>query len=357
MLEFDFIKNDDSGFFKLHGAYENRNDTTFTIDNWWSRQYQQKKSEYLNDHFILRGLLVKGSNQYNYSFYNEINAEEIFECKNGYFFRFYWEDFKPSYNFKGMHYIDSLTNQIRDLQHILDSSKTKLICVIAPDKARLYPEYLTENYKENESLHPNNYQAFLKNFKEKNINHIDFNNWYQLIKDTFDIPIFTKNGVHWTQSASAYAIDSMQKYMEYHSKKDFPNIVLKNKHFKIRPWQPDVDASEIMNLLWAPNEVDIPYFNASVDDSTLSKPKVLVISDSFWDAPSWSGYDKLLFEKQEYWYYNRTLRNYVDPERPINEKDYLNLDQYDYIVVLATETNLSEFGWGFFNRAIQAQQK
>lgn len=352
IIDVDFITNDNSGLFKLHGAYEKRKDTTLTVENWLSQNYQQKKSNYLNDHFTLRGLLVKASNQYNYSFYDEINAEEIFKCKNGYFFRFYWKDFKPSYNFKGEYHIDSITNQITELQQILDSNNTKLLCIIAPDKGRIYPEFLTDNYKENESLNPNNYQVYLENFKRKKINYIDFNNWFQLIKDTFQIPIFAKNGVHWTQSASAFAIDSIQRYMEHHSKANFPNIILKNKHFKLRPWQPDVDASQTMNLLWAPDELDIPYFNAYANDTTLSKPKVLVVSDSFWDAPSWSGYDKLLFHKQEYWYYNRTYRNYIEPERPLEEKDYKKLYEYDYIIVLATEMNLSDFGWGFFNKAI-----
>lgn len=355
-LDHEKIKNHESGIFKLHGAFEKKKDTTLTASNWFNRIYQQRKTAYLNEEFFPRAVFVKASNQYNYSLFSEISAKEIYECKEGYFFRYYMDDFKPSYNFKGDKHIDSITNDIIRLQQLLDSNNTKLLCVIAPDKGRIYPEYLTDNFKEDESRNPNNYQAYLKCFETKRINYIDFNDWYAQIKDTFQIPIFSKNGVHWTQSASSFAIDSIQNYMEHTSGDKYPDLVLKNKHYKLLPWKPDVDASETMNLLWPPDEIRIPYFNVSVNDSTLNKPKVLVISDSFWDAPSWSGYDKLLFQNQEYWYYNRTFRNYIDPERPISNKDYERLLEYDYIVVLATEMNLSDFGWGFFNKSLEVLQ-
>ena len=78
---------------------------------------------------------------------------------------------------------------------LLDKKGTKLVSIIAPDKARVCSEYLPDNFKENELKINNNYKEFLKQFDDKKIAHINFNDWFLQIKDTLQIPVFAKNGI------------------------------------------------------------------------------------------------------------------------------------------------------------------
>jgi len=110
-----------------------------------------------------------------------------------------------------------------------------------------------------------------------------------------------------------------------------------------------------MNLLFQPRTFNMAYPEIRFEsDEGKTKPSLVVISDSFY----WGLYSMRmgnLFADNHFWYYNKEIypENF---DNPFTTKD-VNLQEeilkYDIIIILSTDANLSNFGWGFIENAYE----
>lgn len=336
-------------FFPLKGAVSLPANVVFEKKDWISGDYQQKKEEYLNAGFGLRSLFVRANNQIAFNLFKKAKANGVIIGKDNYL---YEEAYIKAYYGKDYLGDDSIAHTINRLKFISDTLNKlgkQLLVVFAPGKASFYPEYIPDAFlPKNEKT---NYKMFSLKAKESGLNTIDFNKWFIDNKAKSKYPLYPKYGIHWSVYGAILAADSLTKKIG-----DLRHIVLpKIKITEInmaKPFDSDYDIADGMNLLLKNSSFEMAYPRIVFDNAgQTTKPKVLVISDSFY----WGLYNLGIsncFQNDHFWYYNKQ----VYPESSTKEllADNLNINEeinkHDVIVIISTEATLSKIGWGFVER-------
>lgn len=335
---------------KLSGDYKYASNTEFNINSWLSGAYQQKKADYLADNFRLRNYFVRSHNQFNYRYFGKVQSPEIFVGRESFLFRYPWKGFKPSHDYVGVAKIEKTAKKIRVLQDSLKERNTLFLFVITPEKYYFYKDFVPNGNRE-VALDTTNYRQYVYQLKNYNINHIDFNKWFIEIKDTCKYTLMSKNGIHWTLMGALIAMDSIMDYVKSKQNINYPSLMWTTPLTSEYIWEPDIDIFSTLNLLDSipKNEFPLYYPNKIFSsDSSLVKPRVIVIGDSYFNAISWNGIPNKLFHKSsEFWYYNR--EGYDVFNHPINDIVF-NLksksDALDIVIIMCSPSNLSNPGWG-----------
>lgn len=336
----------------LKGAISQPEKEAFSFANWFSGEYQEKEETYLNETFGFRSWFIRINNQIAFSFFDKAKARGVIIGKENYLFE---ENYIKAYY--GTDFIgkDSITNRMQRLKYLQDTLAKldkSLVIVFAAGKGSFYPEYIPDEYKKEKGI--TNYEVHVELAEKLNLNYIDFNDYFVKNKYTSLYPLYPQFGIHWSYYGACLAADSIVKYIEKLRNIDMPNlywdeIEVKNAH------RIDVDIAAGMNLLFNPRTFKMAYPIVKFEsDTSKIKPSVIVIADSYyWEMYSFGISN--LFNKSHFWYYNKE----VYPETfdgPLNV-DQLNLsnqiEQNDVIIILATEANLSAFGWEFIENAFE----
>ncbi len=341
-------------FSKLNGATHKANNVNLTLHKWVSLEYQNNKEQYIKDNIGFRSPFIKSYNQILYSFFNIANNPGGVVGKDNYLYLESYIYNETGENYIGNTKINTISKRLQFLKNYFKKKNISLLIVIAPSKASFYPEYIPDYYH----YYPmNNYRAYLNKFDSLNIDYIDLNKYLISIKETTKYPLFSKNGLHWTDYGMALGLDSLVKKIENIRNIDLPEFEWK-KPFKLSTMKSIVeyDAENLMNLYINMPRDSMPYpkyiFHT---DSSKTKPKTLVISDSYY----WRAYSAKIphheFDWGGFWYYFNTARytkngkEIVTPVSDFNLKEKL-LDQ-DVIVLFASQATLHRFPFGFVKKA------
>lgn len=336
----------------LKGAIIPKEKPYFSKTGWWQGTYQEQYGDWYNENFGFRSELVRIHNQIAYSFYNEAKANSVIIGKENYL---YEESYVKAYTGKdyiGRSQISEMTGKIKQLQDSLEKRGITLVVCLAAGKASFYPEYIPDSY--GGASDSTNYKVFAQVLGEMNVNHIDYNKWFMSMKGKTEFPLYPKTGIHWSRYGSLMATDSLINYVEAKRNVDMPEIVWEKTVFTDTLDSPDGDIGLAMNLVWPIKHFPMGHPVYHFEDTTgKAHVKMMTISDSFF----WSMFDIGLapssFSEINFYYYNNevyptdgTPWHYADIE---SEMKYA--EQTDVIVLMATESNLFSFGWGFINNA------
>jgi hypothetical protein len=329
----------------LKGAIQNEEEGTFSKNNWFSGTFQEMQEKHLNAMFGFRNDLVRLNNQITYSLFNEAKANDVIIGKENYLYEKSYIDAYVGNDFLGEDSITKMINQLKFINDTLLKLNKNLIIVLAPGKASFYPEYIPDKYLP--VLKHTNYKSFSEGIKRKSLNVIDFNKWFIENKNKSKYPLYPKNGIHWSNYAVALVIDSLIKKIETTRNIDLPNLYF-NKVIIEKPKGDDNDIADGMNLLVELKGYDLAYPSIITEDGLNKiKPSVLTISDSYYWGIYNMGISKC-FTNDHFWYYNKL----VYPETFKQELQVEDLDleheikNHDVIIIMATEANLKNFGWG-----------
>lgn len=330
----------------LKGDIKETDNSYISFSNWLNGSYQEKKEKYLNETFGFRSLFVRINNQLSFWLFNKANANGVIIGKENYLFE---ENYIKAYY--GADYIgdDSVAHRMQKLKFISDTLKSmnkNIIMVFAAGKGTYYSEYIPDKYKQ--PIGKTNYAYHLKLANEYNLNIIDFNSYFVANKNKSKYPLYPQHGIHWSYYGTCLVADSVIRYVESLRKIDMPNISWDTVLWDY-PKESDYDIGEGMNLKFKLKGQKLAYPHLLFEpDSGKKKPKLLVISDSFYWTMYNFGFGNL-FSDNHFWYYNQQ----VYPEtftKPTNTAD-LNLKEeiskFDVIIILSTDANLKSFGWGF----------
>lgn len=336
--------------FPLKGDVVLPANTEFSEDAWFLGEFQQKKEDYLNSMFGFRSLFVKAHHQIAYSFFDKVNAQGVVIGKENYL---YEESYINAYTGKDFLGEDSISHTINRLKFISDTLNKlgkQLIVVFAAGKASFYPEYIPDSYLPIKEK--TNYKSLSNEAKKIGLNVIDFNKWFMDNKYKSKYPLYPQQGVHWSTYGTALAADSLIKKIESLRHIDIPNLKITGVKLG-SAFDVDYDIADGMNLLFKLKGFDVAFPYMKVDD-TLGKvkPKVLVISDSFY----WGMYNLGIancFTNDHFWYYNKQV--YPETFKQELLTNQLNIgneiDKHDVIVIMATEATLRKISWGFIEEA------
>lgn len=339
---------------ELNGAVEKAEFVPLKSQSWFDESFQTNNEDYVNENFGFRKELVRLHNQINYSLFNKLNTSNIYEGKNGYFFRFYMDGFNDNTNFIGDKRINEWMTQLKMLTDTLNKKGIKVITLIAPGKHRFMPENLPDEFKTIVDEKKTNYYQIKTYLDKDSLHYIDYDQWFKNMKDTVSIPLFSKGGIHWTQSGSLLAFDSLMKYINCVYQTDYQQLKWQWSDFEQRKsWTEDIDIVRTLNLIETLDELNLYYADVSTDDPSKPRPNILLIGDSYFHAAFWSGIaPKVFSEKSSFWYYNHTVYNFDGSSSNVSDLDLKQeIESRDIIILLNTVMNLENFSSKFITNA------
>jgi hypothetical protein len=335
----------------LDGYFEDTEAPNFSWKDWFSGAYQETADQYLSDNFGFRNFFMRLNNQLRFSLFHKSNAGGVIIGKENYFFE---ENYIRTWfgdDFIGHEPIEQRMYQLKLIQDTLDQMGKKIITVLAPGKGSFYSEYIPDRYSKKRET--TNYEVYRQCIDNWNIHCIDFRSYFMDNKTKSLYPLFPQYGIHWSYYGLCLAADSMVRYIEKLSNIEMPHIYCNNIEIG-QPQKDDNDILKAMNLLFTPRSIDMAYPEILFEsDSGKTKPSLLVVADSFFWGVYNLGWGYYLFTDCHFWYYNENIYpEYSDFQ--LTTKDIAlkeEIKKYDNIIILCTEGNLWDFGWGFIENA------
>jgi hypothetical protein len=331
----------------LKGAFAKSKDTTINAEAWFEGTYQKLKEVHLNENFGFRTDYVRLNNQIDYSFFDKSNAENVIVGRGGFL---YAGDYINAYfgnNFIGKQNLEERFKKLKAIQDLFSSQGILLEVVFAPGKATFYPEFIPTAWITEKKL--SNYDYASELCKKLGVNFLDFNSWFLKQKDITPYDLFPKTGIHWSNYGSLIAMDSLKNHIEKNADINMRDFVIDNIGFTDSLISPDNDLGETMNLLRDIKALPMPYANYHwLDDNSKVKPKALFIGDSYFWNIYYQGLTNNFFTDCKFWYYNETVYPEDSPERLVKRLNIAEeLKKQQVIVLIATECNIHDIGWGF----------
>jgi len=325
--------------------------------NWFNGNYQLNKEKYINESFSFRNYYIRTFNQIGYSFFDKIRNRHVVVGKEGYlFYNKYIEAFCGE-DYIGEDSIRSKVQRLSFLTKALKNINKDLIIILAPNKADVFKEYLPFSGKNTNTL-PRNYVTFLKYLNQSDVKFIDFNSWFNLYKNQTSLCLFPKYGTHWSGFGAFKTEDSISSYLNRLYSGRIPQIVFDSMVYSNRVMYRENDLAVLSNTFWGYKSYTlIPEFHF-LENSVNPKPNALIIGDSFYYGLQELSFSSL-FQSVEFWYYNNTI--YLeDADKQLISSSEVNLvsnlkdkiGRFDVIIILCTEPNLVDLGFGFIENAL-----
>lgn len=342
---FKFVEEKD-----LEGVDNSLEYPVFSDSAWFSNAYQKDLEKALDVNVGLRRTFVRNHNQMNYSVFNisKVGAAVVGKDNN-----IYIQSYVDAYtgaDFKGSVYIDIQTEKARVVQNELKKKNIDLVFAFAPGKGSFYREFLPDAYLAQAKPESTNYAVYTKTLRAKGMNVLDLRSYFQAMKDTARNRIFPIPGVHWSEYAAIMASDTISKYISHLRKIRMGKFWFSK--FEVRPpfKVVDYDAAAVMNIHTMIPHDELPYIEVAYKwDTTVAKPSLLTIADSYFSLIEATKIPEHLYSKSSYWLYER--RPSSDPNKEFDFKR--EVEERNVIMVLGTDATLGLFPYHFIDEAYE----
>lgn len=339
-----------TGTFKvrmLYGEQEIPSCPKFTLHKWVDGNFTQLFERYVETHVGFRRFFIRLRNSVRYTFLNKSNEQVVMGKNNvlyekNYIRALYGED--SAYNA-----IQTQVARLKTVSDTLNAKGIKLLVILAPGKATMYPDEIPFEFSRGKKINPVNYLTWKKELSKNGMPFIDMRSWFKQMHDTSSIPVFTRLGVHWTVYGSYLAADSMLAFMEHMGNWNLGRVTWTESERTTKYRQTDADLMEIMNLLNDLPSDELVYPKVTYTQGK-DKPNVLAIGDSYyWSLMCDSIHDKMFADSSHFWFYNDKVfgknslfQRMVTPSTIKEEVEKRNM-----IILLCTEPNLYNFPFKF----------
>lgn len=322
---------------------------SLALDIILTGDFQKRLEAALDVNTGFRKTFVRLYNHLNYSIYNISKVGGVIVGENGFLYISSYTNAVNGKDFVGKEYIDLQVQKAIVIRNELKKKNIDLVFAFAPGKGSFHPEYMPSKLKENITVDSTNYVCYVNALSKTNINIIDLKKYFLSIKDTVRHNLFPKLGVHWGEYGAVLAIDTISKYIANMKKIKMQQFQIKNFDPRLDMGTGDYDAAGIMNLLSVLPHEELPYVKISYSkDSAILKPKLLTIADSYFHTIELTNILDSLYSNRKYLLYYKKL---------IPNKDSFNLknelENYDVILLLATDATLGSFPYGFIDDAYE----
>jgi hypothetical protein len=324
-----------------------------STEGWFSGEYQRTTNDYLNENFGFRNFFVRLNNELRFILFKKAQAAGVIVGKENYVYEVGYIDTYHGAFFLGEKALNDTISNIKWLQDTLKTFGKELLVVIAPSKARVYPEYIPDYFVKAPDARTN-YDYFVGQFKRLGVQYIDFNSLFLEKKKTSEYLLFPKLGIHWSRLEAVKAADTIINYLGLLSNTDLPKIRMSDIKVLDTLQAPDNDIIDGMNVLFWPSYPKMAYpTHVNIDSTNKTKRNLLVIADSYWWDIYLRDIPKNVFKNNEFWYYNNEIycNNQLGKSNTSQIDIKRHILQSDYIILMCTESNLSRLGFGFIGNA------
>ena len=237
---------------------------------------------------------------------------------------------------------------------------TQFLFVFCPTKSAVYPEYMPEALKDSISDFVLA-DYYIELFKENNIPHIDFYNYFKSLKGTFPYPLYTRTGSHWAEATIPLVSDSLLRKMETLTGYQLPSIEVIDPNLSRNCSDQDCELETSIDLLLplCKPKVSRPVFTL-LDTLGKDRPNLLVVGDGYF-VPFERTCFLDAFNTWNYWKYNVTSISPIQEYNWRNIKDLPNayqiLENADIVMAIFTSDYLFDYMCGFIPYAMELYQK
>jgi len=339
----------------LNGNFVQAEKPGFSLKSWMDGDFQTKSDIYIEEHIGFRNFLVRLINQIDFSLFRTVHAEGVVVGKQDQMFEYDYIRAFTGGDFIGEKIIDYKIRKLKFLQEYLKSERNiDLILIFEPAKSSFYPEYIPEHYF-NDSSGTTNYKYFTSKADEYALKYINFNTYYQSLKNNTPYPLYPRYGIHWSTYGMSFIADSMLNYIEALRNIDMNDVYIDSIEVESIPRSVDFDIGVTLNLLCGlqTNEVLAYPVYRFEENPAKEKPSVLVIGDSYYWNIFNTRIPKYLFTNEAFWYFYAQAypESYYKPTwvKDLDLKAYI--EKQDVIFLMVTERFLHKLGWNFIEEA------
>lgn len=321
----------------------------FTVKTWFSDQFQVQFNQATEEHIGFRPALIRGKNQMEYSLYHKANASGVVVGKNRYLFE---SDYIRAYtgrDYLGDYFWDQKFSRLAMVMDTLGKLGVKIAVVLEPGKASYLSDQIPDRFKGFKPVRTN-YQAILAESSLKGIPLLDMNRFFRDLKAKAPFPLFPKGGIHWSTGGMVMAADTLLGFISGTLRQPVPDLLMDRVEITDSLRDTDGDLAEILNLVKPPEhpKMGYPVYHLADPDS-IRKPRVLVISDSYYFNVIGSGIPERAFANQAFWYYNHGI--YPDSWKAPKDTSSVNVPEtvegMDLVLIMVTERFYHRFDWDF----------
>lgn len=333
----------------LNGAIVYHSKPVLSQKIWFTAGYQKEYELYFNDTIGFHNELIRLRNQIDYSLFNKCHSFDTEMGKEGFLFPVnqYATYLGKTKTAEGI--FDFMIEKLAVLKDTLKAHNKNLILIFAPTKGAVHRS-VAPDWCDDKKVAESDHDYLIRKARGANINCLDFYSWFNQGKFNYDV--FTKMGAHWSTYAGALAGDSMVHYFEKLHKCDLPDVKFSRVEVVDTPRYQDDDLFKALNLFSQTPKDTYRYLTMQYEKSNKSKVNALFISDSFFFTFHYLPGE--VFENYAFWFYNNRI--YSDDSnhgKYVKDLDLKSeIDRYDDIVLMATEWNLANLGWGFIENAL-----
>lgn len=330
----------------------------------WKTYSEGKFQDYLSDYAKQKGGFrepcIRAYNQCLYSLFKKTTNDNIVFGENGelylemYLYEVTGKTLKDCYGSED-YFKSRARKDIEKTLVLIDSLRrhnTAFLFVEAPSKTWVYPEYMPQPYRD--SIMPFCVQDYYTQLFEENcIPHIDFLSYFKSLKGKTEYPLYSPYGTHWAESTIPFVADSILRKIESLIGQEMPHIVCLDENLQTRYSKQDGELEDLMNLMFPLRKPALPQPIMALSDTTLRKPNLLVIADSYFIQLQESAFANC-FNRCDYWKYNdEVITKDIEFKGKVSEylEAYKTIDEADLIMVINTAPYAYNYMFGFCETA------
>ena len=342
----------------LEGVVAQEKETPFTFKTYLDGSYQDYLADHAKRNTGFREFFIRSYNQVRYSCFGVNTNNNVIVGENGeLFYQMYLDDMTGK---RVIDYFGSVENAKAEAQEnvkitlqLIDTLKqhgTDFLFIFAPSKAAVYPELMPKSYRE----HISDFSLidyYIELFKENDIPHIDFHNYFKQIKDSFPYPLYAKFGTHWAYGTIPMVSDSILRKLEAVTGKSMPSIEVTDINLTTDYFGQDRELEGQYNLLIPMKKPAIPNPTFILTDTVgKEKPNIVAVADSYFVA-----FEKSSFLKAfNWWCYFKYNEDIISSEPKYNWQKvmtfadtYLILEDADIVMPVFTAPMIYTYMFGF----------
>ena len=347
----------------LAGYVPDEQPVKLTFNTYYDGTFQNYLTDHAKRNSGFRELCIRSYNQCLFSLFGKSTNDNIIRGEHKEMYLKMYLDEVTGKNFKShCESQEALEAQAqRDIEKtlvLIDSLRnhgTAFLFVEAPSKTWVYPEYMPQEYRD--SIMPFSVQDYYtKLFKENNIPHIDFLSYFKSLKGQTKYPLYTRYGTHWAESTIPFVADSVLSKIGSLIGQEMPHIVCVDENPSTHYSKQDGEIENLMNLLLPIRKPALPQPIMALSDTTLRKPNILVIADSYFIQLHESCFADA-FDRCEYWKYNdEVITKKIEFLGKVKYYPdvYKVIDEVDLVMIINTSVYAYDYMFGFCETAQQA---
>lgn len=326
---------------------------SFNTDNWLEGSFQDYIRDYAKENIGFKPYFVRLANQINFSIFGQWNSTHVVRGKHDYL---YETGYVANVQGKGLIHDDSLKDITRGLSVLnswLQEHNKQLIVILAPNKARYFPEYLPEG--ENYFAAKSNYSATKDAFVKAELPLIDCIEFFSEKKGIAPYALMPKCGTHWSIYGSCAVADTVMSFLDYRIEEPFRDFEIGKVEVTSKPRFTDNDLNMLLNLMF-----DIPSDSLAypelVPTGTERKLNVLGIGDSFYLSFLQNGWVEKCFDPNSlfFFYFISAYRGTEKIDKFSRDFAFKKLlEDADVVLLCATEPNIQRTYGKFSEMCIQ----